>query len=732
MRALLPILFICILGFTEIYIETPHRIIEPSDKEFSAVNAMKHIEAMGTVPHFMGTAENRKVKEYIIDYLTGLGISTEEFDGYSQLSWGSYARLAKTENIIARIPGTDPTKTLMLCAHYDSVLNAPGGADDVHAVACIMEVAKLLLRQERKNDVILLITDGEEMGLLGAKAYSEKYDVSNLGLILNYEARGNAGPNITFEWSDGNAWLVQQLKKVGIKPTASSLSYEIYKMLPNDTDYSRFKEKGVPGINHAFIDGFSYYHNPEDNAENVNVASVQHTGDNMYRLASHFVNQDLTDVRSHNASFFNMLGALIVYPSQWDIFILIGSILLFIFLFYKKNRADQIKIVHYGVSLFILLFSVFACFGLSYLLGKLIYILYPHYDVFYSGQYYNHMWYWGAMTGMCIIILWLIIGYAAKKFNTYNIQMAALTIILAISTATYFIAQTATYIFLLPAVLIILFLLLNKENDAKNKAGYFLPYLFAFIPCLLWIPVYRTFYNAFSIAGISLASVFFGIIALGLFAIFPILLSYKQKVSPFFGISLFLACMAIAHIKSKPSEEKPLPSSLFYVHNTVGNSAKWVTYDSHKNIGNQMYLSDHNMGVVPLHGSDEHIYKSTEIYNNIEVPSVSQDSSIFLIRHNDEAYLTRVLIQDMENIEEASINNQPIIKSGSDLRGKRVIDVFGMTQDSMLLNITKKDTSVNEEIYVCTRYLKLPTPDKIEKNACRVDGFSSVVQKINY
>jgi Zn-dependent M28 family amino/carboxypeptidase len=52
--------------------------------------------------------------------------------------------------------------------HYDSVLNSPGASDDVHAVANMLEVARLLKEEELENDVIFLITDGEELGLFTA------------------------------------------------------------------------------------------------------------------------------------------------------------------------------------------------------------------------------------------------------------------------------------------------------------------------------------------------------------------------------------------------------------------------------------------------------------------------------------------------------------------------------------------------------------------------------------
>ena len=337
MTKYLPLLWILFLGFITIKLTDPISVRPAEDDGFSAINAMDHINVMAQEKHHMGTQENRNVKDYILTEFDKLGITTEIFVGHAKHNWGSgYIRIGRTENILATIRGKSSDKAVMVVGHYDSVLGSPGAADDVHSVACIIEIAKILSREEHDNDIIFLITDGEERGLLGAKAYTEQREVSHIGVLLNYEARGNSGASISFEWSEGNAWLVSQLKKAATKPVANSMSFEIYKNLPNDTEFTFFKEAGINGINHAFIDGFSYYHNPADTPENINQESVQHTGTNMLALTRHFANTDLSNTKSHNASFFNFLGFLIVYPSSLDLVILIAALAFIAFLLFRS------------------------------------------------------------------------------------------------------------------------------------------------------------------------------------------------------------------------------------------------------------------------------------------------------------------------------------------------------------------------------------------------------------
>ena len=54
----------------------------------------------------------------------------------------------------------------MLAGHFDSVPPGPGASDDGAAVAAILEIARMLRDQPpSRNDVILLFTDGEELGM---------------------------------------------------------------------------------------------------------------------------------------------------------------------------------------------------------------------------------------------------------------------------------------------------------------------------------------------------------------------------------------------------------------------------------------------------------------------------------------------------------------------------------------------------------------------------------------
>src|SRR5690606_38807769 len=94
-------------------------------------------------------------------------------------------------NLMTRLPGREDGPAVLLTAHYDSVGAGAGVSDDLTGVAAILETARLLLLDEPlRNPIILLFTDGEEPGLLGAEASATHEWFEDVALVVNLEARG--------------------------------------------------------------------------------------------------------------------------------------------------------------------------------------------------------------------------------------------------------------------------------------------------------------------------------------------------------------------------------------------------------------------------------------------------------------------------------------------------------------------------------------------------------------
>lgn len=279
--------------------------------EFSAGRALEHIKAIAGKPRPPGTAEHSAARDYVLNQLTTAGLTPEvQRTTGTNYRGNGVLRAGTVENIIARLKGASNTKPVLLMAHYDSVPTGFGASDDGSGVAILLETLRALKAGPTlNNDVIFLFTDSEEPGLLGAHAFVAEHPwAREVGLVLNFEARGSSGPSILFETSEQNGKLIEEFSKAAPHPVASSFAYEIYRLLPNNTDLTVFKEAGLPGLNFAYIDNATHYHNKLDSIEEVNANSLQHQGNYALALTKHFGNLDLVNVKKRNAVYFDVLG----------------------------------------------------------------------------------------------------------------------------------------------------------------------------------------------------------------------------------------------------------------------------------------------------------------------------------------------------------------------------------------------------------------------------------------
>jgi hypothetical protein len=291
--------------------------------EFSSARAMQHLKAIAQRPHPIGSAEHAAVRDTVVKGLTEVGLAPEvQKTSVVSQRHGAPFSAGTVENVVARLRGGGQGgKAVLLASHYDSVPTGAGASDDGSGVAALLETARALKAgAPLKNDVIFLFTDGEEFGLLGAKAFVDQHPwAKEVGVALNFEARGNAGPSMMFETSPRNGALISALGKAAPAPVANSLAYEIYKRMPNDTDLTVFKEAGLPGMNFAYFEGLPHYHTALDSAGEADVRSLQHQGSYALALARYFGNLDLgglTNGGGGDAVYFDLPGAgLVRYPA---------------------------------------------------------------------------------------------------------------------------------------------------------------------------------------------------------------------------------------------------------------------------------------------------------------------------------------------------------------------------------------------------------------------------------
>jgi Peptidase family M28 len=342
------LLLLAVAAYVSIYLQNrlPSEVPEnAAATEFSSARALQKLHLISAHPHPIGSQEHAAVRDYIYRELSNLGLTPETQKTIAvNTRWGSPFPTATVQNVLARIAGTNNSRAVLLVAHYDSVASSFGANDDGAGVVTLLETARALKSAgPLKNDVIFLFSDGEEVGLLGAKAFTAHPWAKDVGVFMNFESRGNTGPVVMFETSNGNNELIRQFDQASPRSMASSVFYEIYKLLPNDTDFTVLNNAGAQGLNFAYLDGIQHYHTLLDNAQEINPRTLQDLGANALALTKHFGNTGLGP-KTTNAVYFNVLGTtLIRYTQIVSILLLLLTVLLFAVVGWRGFKTRQLS-----------------------------------------------------------------------------------------------------------------------------------------------------------------------------------------------------------------------------------------------------------------------------------------------------------------------------------------------------------------------------------------------------
>ena len=258
---------------------------------FSAERAMGDVAAIGSRPHPIGSAEHDRVLGDLVRRFQGLGLQTAVWRGRALERDGggeAFIEGGEVQDIVAVLPGASPdAPALAVMAHYDSVPSSPGAADDSVGVAAALEVARQLKASgQPARDVVFLITDGEEAGLLGARAFFAGHPLARrIGAVLNMESAGGGGRAYMFETGPANGGMLALYRRVTAQPAASSLTGYIYAHMQNDTDFTVSRRLGLPGFNYAFIGRPFDYHAASSTPWVTEAGSLQHIGDQVLAAA---------------------------------------------------------------------------------------------------------------------------------------------------------------------------------------------------------------------------------------------------------------------------------------------------------------------------------------------------------------------------------------------------------------------------------------------------------------
>lgn len=556
-------------------------------EQFSTDRALKIVQSISEFPHYTGSENHPVVMKYLMGELQKLGFEPEIQEGFvlTERTSLTYAR-----NLLARKKGTGTGQALLLLSHYDSnPHSALGAADAASGVATILEGLRAYLSAQPRhlNDLMVVFTDAEEPGLNGAHLFVEQHPwAKEVGLVLNFEARGSGGPGVMLlETNGGNARLIEAFDNAKPPfPVGNSLAYSIYKMLPNDTDLTVFREKGnINGFNFAFIDDHFDYHTARDNYENLNPETLKHQGTYLMSLLPYLINTDLNQLNSKKDDVYvNTPVGFFHYPFDWNIYLtslLTFLFLVIVFLGLKTGKLQALSLLK-GLWKLVLYLAVM---GLSGFYGwKFILWMYPQYREILHGFTYNGYYYIAAFVALSG---WISLSFYKRNENPSHWVAPYLFWLVVCWVITFKLPGAGFFGLALFFSLIGYWHVLNYHTpNLIFLALLSVPAVFMLTPMLQLLPV-----------GLGLKML---VAAHLLFALLFILmlpywshLTYSGKLRTLAGLAA-LAFLIVAHSQSGFDEKHPKPNSLLYVLNADEEKAYWTSYDFETDNWNKNYFQN--------------------------------------------------------------------------------------------------------------------------------------------
>jgi glutaminyl-peptide cyclotransferase len=194
-------------------------------------------------------------------------------------------------NVVGFVPGRDPSRTVVVGAHYDTK-DLPGfvGANDgAGGTALVVQLARTIKPKQLRPSVVFILFDGEESpddmsdfletGLRGSKAAAPRYHSAEAMILLDFVADRNLVlPREGY--SDQALWrrLRAAARRVGttaVFPARSGFAVA--------DDHLPFLDLGVPSIDLIDFD-YACWHRTCDNLSQVSKRSLDAVGETVSEL----------------------------------------------------------------------------------------------------------------------------------------------------------------------------------------------------------------------------------------------------------------------------------------------------------------------------------------------------------------------------------------------------------------------------------------------------------------
>jgi hypothetical protein len=561
--ALLLAALLAVMGVKGAFVPLPEAAAA-GDGGFDTGRAMARLQRIlgDQRPHPVDSAANDGVRDRLAAELRALGLTpriSDDFtcNGSTQSQTVSCARI---RNVTATF-GPAQGRHVLLVSHYDSTPAGPGAADDGIGIASMLEVAALLRDRPLKRPVTLLFNEGEETGLIGARAFLARDPLAaRVDTLVNLESRGTTGPAIMFETSRPNGRPLRHYARSAGRPAANSLTTDFSRLIPNQTDVAVFKERPWTILNFSIIGNETRYHSPGDTLAALDPRSLRHMGEQALQVTADLAGGGPAPAGGQ-LIYADVLGMALVTLPLWLGLALLGALLLgFVWLAWWRRGGVGRGSAAFAVAM---ADAALTAFLLHWLIGRLR-----------PGEYWRASPEWislaidaTAMASAAVALLWIARGVPRDR-----LRLAFWLVYLILGAAICLLAPGAAIYFLLPPLLAGVGLLWPRaERIATGLA--LLALAVHWLPLLHLSQVLLDFDAGWIFAPVSVL------------ILFPFLIEAKPALARLGRVRVTAAMAAAAALAWLPAALAPAYSaerkqrlSLEYVWDEAQGKARWMAY----------------------------------------------------------------------------------------------------------------------------------------------------------
>ncbi len=584
--------------------------------EFSAERALAILLELNreNLPHPAGSKQNQLIRERIQAQLQALDFETQTQNLFHcNKTFGS---CSPVDNLIARLPGQSVGPAILLTAHYDSVDAGPGMGDDGAGVAALLEIARMaVLRGGFKHDLIFLFSDAEEQGLIGADAFATQHEwFKDIQVVINLEGRGVTGASNMFETGIGNRAFIRMLAQSLDRPVANSLTREVYRRMPNDTDFSVYRDLGLSGFNFAFTGGAAVYHSAIDDLSELDANSLQHHGQNAWSLLTVLDQRDLQRISTdEDAVYVDLFGHFLVhYPASSSAGLsLVLAVLILVFI--RMTFRHQLSLRQSAWTVLFILLLLPLVMGLGWILSWPL----GHWpDLNRMGHPYP----WAGRIALflaAVLALRLVLNSLCQRATMGSISLVCWLVFAAIAMILATQLPAASFVGILPMVAFVLGAVLDGFLR-KRQTKLLFARLFGFVAA-----AYLGFYFSYIleiVVSFEHSTLLIAPLVLPLIAVLPLLASNEGRpgearwITEILLLTIVAICIGQQFIPGH-TIDRPRAMNLVY-HSVAGQEPVWQLQSGSSEVDKQ-YAVRHGFGpqtlVVPGREPQEIVAKPAQV-----------------------------------------------------------------------------------------------------------------------